>query len=84
MQSFITIIGMDEIQKQPKQSKVRRFLYAFGKLVLDATKLCFGSLVLGTVIRGDFPQSTVLIAGIIASSIGAIIGITLVVFYEEK
>ena len=62
----------------------RRFLITFGKLILDATKLCFGSMVLGTIIRGDYPQSTVLIAGITASIVGAFIGIVLIVIYEEK
>ena len=56
----------------------------FGKLVIDATKLCFGSLGLGTVIKGEIPQSTLLIIGIIASGIGAVFGVTLVTLCEEK
>jgi len=53
-------------------------------LILDATKLSFGSLVLGTIIKGDFPQATILIGGIIASGVGAIIGLILITIYEEK
>jgi hypothetical protein len=47
----------------------------FGKLALDVTKLVFASLVLGTVIKGDFPQTTLLVVGIITSGAGAIFGI---------
>ena len=70
--------------KQTRQQKIRRFLFNFGKLIVDGTKLCFGSLVLGTVIKGDMPQSTLLISGIIASGIGAFIGVTLITLCEEK
>ena len=75
---------MGNIVQQSKESKIRRFLLNFGKLIIDATKLCFGSLVLGTVIKGEIPHSTLLITGIIASGIGAIIGVTLVTLCEEK
>jgi hypothetical protein len=40
--------------------------------------------VLGTVIKGEIPQSTLLVAGIIVSGIGAVIGITLITLCEEK
>jgi len=74
-----------EIKKEPtERSKIQRFFLNFGKLILDATKLSFGSLVLGTIIKGDFPQSTLLVAGIIASGIGAIVGLILTTIYEEK
>jgi len=69
---------------QQKQNKILRFLLNFGKLIIDAAKLCFGSLVLGTVIKGEIPQSTLLVTGIIASGVGAIIGVTLVTLFEEK
>jgi hypothetical protein len=45
-----------ESHKRGKKSKIRLFFLNFGKLVLDATKLCFGSLVLGTVIKGEIPS----------------------------
>ena len=60
------------------------FFVNFAKLVLDATKLSFASLVLGTIIKGDIPPSTLLTAGIIATGVGAIIGITLITILEEK
>jgi len=55
-----------------------------GKLILDATKLCFGSLVLGAAIRGEFPTETLLFMGTIISVGGAAIGIGIVTLFEEK
>ena len=63
---------------------MRRFLHNFGKLVIDATKLCFGSLVLGSVIKGEIPPQILLTVGIIASAAGALGGIVLVTLCEEK
>ena len=75
---------MENVKIQMNRIRIRRFLLNFGKLIVDGTKLCFGSLVLGTVIKGDIPQAKLLIAGIIASGIGAFIGITLITLCEEK
>jgi hypothetical protein len=66
-----------------KPGKLNRVLGHFGKLVLDVTKLIFGSLVLGTIIRGDLPQATMIKVGIIASAIGVVAGLTLVAINEE-
>jgi hypothetical protein len=81
-------LGMDTqdeeaTKKQPKRG-IRRFFLNFGKLILDATKLIFASLVLGTVIKGDIPQATLLVSGIIASGAGAIVGLILLTVFEEK
>ena len=67
-----------------KRSKMRLFFLNLGKLILDATKLSFGSLVLGTIIKGDISQTALLISGIIASGVGAILGVILVTMFEEK
>jgi len=67
-----------------KKSKFRLLFLNIGKLILDAVKLSFGGLVLGTIIKGDFSQSTLLVSGVIASTAGAIIGIFLVTVCEEK
>jgi len=67
-----------------KPSKIRLLLLNTGKLVLDATKLCFGSLVLGAAIRGEIPTATLMIMGIITSVTGAAIGLLLVTVFEEK
>ena len=70
-------------KKQPIK-RLRRFFLNFGKLILDATKLIFASLVLGTIIRGDFPQSVVLFWGIIVSAAGAIMGLIILSIFEEN
>jgi len=67
-----------------KQNKIRLLLLNIGKLVLDATKLCFGSLVLGAAIRGEIPTSTLMFIGITVSVIGAVGGIVLLTLFEEK
>jgi len=71
-------------QKKTRVLNIRRFLLNFGKLIIDVTKLCFGSLVLGSVIKGEIPPYVLLTGGIIASAFGAVIGITLVTIFEEK
>ena len=71
-------------KKQAGSNRIRRFWLNFGKLALDVTKLIFASLVLGTVIKGDVPQSTLLVVGIIASGAGAIFGLIAVTIFEEK
>jgi hypothetical protein len=70
--------------KKVEKTQLRRFLFNLGKLILDATKLIFASLVLGTVIKGDIPPTTLMVVGIIASGAGAILGLTFTTIFEEK
>jgi len=44
-------ITMGDIKKQAKHSKIRGYIHDFGKFFIDISKLAFGSLVLGTIIR---------------------------------
>jgi hypothetical protein len=76
--------GRNSTQKANGKNKLRRFFLHFGKLALDVTKLSFGSLVLGTIIKGDFPQSALLVSGIIVSVVGAIFGLIMITLCEEK
>jgi hypothetical protein len=76
------IIGMSNGEQKP--SKARRFVQNIGKLILDATKLCFGSLVLGAAIKGEIPQDLLMLVGIIISAGGAVVGIVMVTLSEEK
>jgi hypothetical protein len=71
-------------KKGAKKGRFRLFFLNFGRLILDGTKLSFGSLVLGTIIKGEIPQATLLGIGIIASAAGALCGIILVTLFEEK
>ena len=52
--------------------------------MIDMAKLCFASLVLGIIIRGEIPQETLLMIGIIATAAGALFGIIMVTIFEEK
>jgi hypothetical protein len=70
--------------KGAKKSALRLFFLNLGRLVLDVAKLCFGSLVLGTFIKGDIPQTTLLTGGIIASVVGALGGIIIVTACKEE
>jgi hypothetical protein len=71
--------------RQPeKKNKLRRLWLNIGRLILDATRLCFGSLVLGAAIRGEIPTGILMLIGIIISITGAVIGILLVTTFEEK
>ncbi|MDR0497390.1 MAG: hypothetical protein LBH42_07235 [Treponema sp.] len=68
--------------KQVKRSKLSHLWLNVGKLILDVTKLSFASLVLGTIMKGDLPRSTLLIGRIIVSAAGAIAGIIVTTFNE--
>ena len=71
-------------KNRKKNNKLLFFFMNLGKIILEVTKLIFGSLVLGTIIKGDIPQSTLLVAGIIASGFGVILGIILLTFSREE
>jgi hypothetical protein len=77
-------MGMGDIKKQTRHSKIRGYLYDFGKLFVDIAKLAFGSLVLGTIIRWDIPHTMTFILGIIFSVVVATVGIILARTNEEK
>jgi hypothetical protein len=75
---------MDNAKKHARRRKIRGYLHDFGKLFVDISKLAFGSLVLGTVIRWEIPHSTMFTWGLVFSAIIAIVGIFLARTYEEK
>jgi len=75
---------MGDIKKQTKHSNIRGYIHDIGKLFIDISKLAFGSLVLGTVIRWDIPHTTTFILGITFSIVVATAGIILARKYEEK
>jgi hypothetical protein len=64
----------------------KRWLYiyeSFGKWLVDLSKLGFGSLILGTIIKGDLPQFALLLAGGVFTLITAVLGFLLVSLGEE-
>ena len=75
---------MSDTDKQTKHSNIRGYLHDFGKLFVDISKLAFGSLVLGTIIKWDISQTTTFVLGIVFSAVVATAGIILARKYEEK
>jgi len=75
---------MADIKKREKHRKIDGYLHDFGKLFIDISKLAFGSLVLGTIIRWDIPHATTFILGITFSAVVATVGVILAREYEEK
>ena len=61
----IIMLVMDNTKRLSRRSKLRGYFHDLGKLFIDVSKLAFGSLVLGTVIRWDIPHTTIFILGII-------------------
>ena len=74
---------MDGLRRKKRLNKIRGYFHDLGKLFVDVSKLAFGSLVLGSVIRWDIPHRTTFILGIIFSVIVAIVGIFLARNYKE-
>jgi hypothetical protein len=53
-------------------------------LFIDISKLAFGGLVLGTIIRWDIPHTTTFIVGMAFSVVVATLGIILARQFGEK
>ena len=62
------------LKKPRKQSTIKEDA---GKLLLDIGKLVFGSIFLGGILRGEIPQTLLVIGGITVAAIFCIIGLLL-------
>jgi hypothetical protein len=71
-------------EKKDRRGKAYGVFHDLGKFLTDIAKLAFGSLVLGTVIRWDIPQETLVVFGVVSSITVALAGIIITRFYEEK
>lgn len=80
--------GEDEVgrekYKQKKWGKIRGYLYDFGKLFVDISKLVFASLVLGNIMRRDFSPETVFNWGTVFSAVTATVGIIMARIFKEE
>jgi len=63
------------MKKPRKQTTLREDI---GKLLLDVGKLMFGSIFLGSILRGEVPRAILGASGFAAAMIMFIIGICLV------
>ena len=68
-----------------EQSKRNRALREIGKVSVNFGNLTFASLVLGTIIRGDYDRLTLLLVGGGVALIFIVLGVvTLTITGEEK
>jgi len=58
-----------------KPKKQTTFKEDSGKLLLDLGKLVFGSIFLGGVLRGEIPQTILVIGGFAVATLFCIIGL---------
>jgi hypothetical protein len=65
---------MAQVRKE-KPKKQTIFKEDAGKLLLDLGKLVFGSIFLGGVLRGEIPQTILVIGGFAVATIFCIIGL---------
>ena len=72
------------MKKRSKNNNIRGYLHDIGKLFVDVSKLAFGSLVLGTVIRWDISHVAIFTIGVIFTVIVAFVGIFLARKYKEN
>jgi hypothetical protein len=54
-----------------------------GKVLIDLGKLTFGSFILGGILRGEIPQSLILLSGSVVSVLGIALGLLLTAKEEE-
>jgi len=66
-----------------KQKRQTTFKQDTGKLLQDIGKLVFGSIFLGGVLRGEVPQTILLISGFIGATVFCLIGLILAVRKKE-
>ena len=62
---------------------LRRSLAAIGSLLLDLGKLAFGSLILGSVLRGGFDPFQTFLFGAGVAMVFFAVGILLITKYKE-
>ena len=66
-----------------KKGRLEGYIHDIGKWLVDISKLAFGSLVLGSVIRWDISQALVFSIGVLFSGAVAFIGIYLTRLFKE-
>ena len=76
------------MKKKPKKvtGKKKHFLFFLnlGKVMMDLGKLCFASLVLGVIIRGEIPQAILAIGGLVIAIALLAAGVLLVTKKEKN
>jgi uncharacterized membrane protein YraQ (UPF0718 family) len=63
------------MKKSRKQTTIRENI---GKLLLDLGKLVFGGVFLGGILKGEVPQTVLIIAGFMVATMCCVTGLLLV------
>jgi predicted RNA-binding protein len=72
-----------KIKKSPKKRAKTTIKENIGKVLIDVGKLIFGSIFLGSILRGEIPQVILMISGFAVASTLLAAGVLLVT-KEEK
>ena len=61
--------------KENKPKKETTFKENLGKLMLDLGKLVFGGMFIAGILRGELPQTTIIISGLALAIVGFVLGL---------
>jgi len=61
--------------KEKKPKKETTFKENLGKLMLDLGKLVFGGMFIAGILRGELPQTTIIMSGLALAIVGFILGL---------
>jgi len=63
--------------------KWNQALRTIGKIFVDLGKITYGSLIIGSLIKGDFDPLYIFIFGVVAATLFFVVGILLISQTEE-
>ena len=78
-----SIRGMKKQKKPPMKKAKTTIKENIGKVLIDVGKLIFGSIFLGSILRGEIPQVILIISGFAAASALLAAGVLLVTKEES-
>jgi len=61
--------------KEKRTKKETTFKENLGKLMLDLGKLVFGGMFIAGILRGELPQTTIIMSGLALAIVGFILGL---------
>jgi len=64
-----------DMEKEKKPKKETTFKENLGKLMLDLGKLVFGGMFIAGILRGELPQTTIIISGLALAIVGFVLGL---------
>jgi uncharacterized membrane protein YraQ (UPF0718 family) len=61
--------------KEKKPKKETTFKENLGKLMLDLGKLVFGGMFIAGILRGELPQTAIIMSGLALAIVGFVLGL---------